>query len=144
MAEAKAILQTNDPSIKNKYFFLKTEKQIHKQISHTGTHKTKQARTPCPQHKRNSLSCPSSFLLGQTRPRLAPSAPSPPWPKTDPALPALACLGGAPPAPSASCQLSTGQGAPCCRLPLWHVAGPTPSSQACLLPQHLGHSLGST
>ena len=108
MAEAKAILQTNDPSIKNKYFFLKREKQMHKQISHTGTRKTKQAWIPCPQHKRNSLSCPSSFLLGQTRPRLAPSAPSPPWPKTDPALPALACLGGAPPAPSASCQLSTG------------------------------------
>lgn len=109
--------------------------QRHTQIRHTHN-RSACVHTHHPHPKRNSPSrdhCPSTFCLGKTRPGLAPLALSSPWPGTDPARPAPACSGGAPPAPSASCQLSTGQGALGSWLPPRHVAGPTPSSWACRL-----------
>lgn len=96
---------------------------------HTHTHTPPQKEFPSRDHG------PSTSRLGRARPRRAPSAPSSPWPETDPALPAPACSGGAPPAPSASGQLSTGQGA----------LAPGRRSLLLGLPhQHLGPSLGST
>lgn len=104
--------------------------RMHMQVKHTYNNGSECTQThlpyprETPQHRPLPLNLPS----WQTWPRLAPSVLSPLWPKTGPALPAPACLGGALPAPNASCQLSTGHSALCCWLPFLHVASSTPSS----------------
>lgn len=115
--------------------FLKREKNrcISKSVTQA-PHKTKQARTPCPQHKGISqLPLQPSFLARQG-PGLPHQLYPLPGPRQTPPLPALACLGGAPPAPSASCQLSTGRvpHAAGCRSGM-SLAPPPPPRPACHL-----------